>query len=238
MIGRICVRKTRCFPDAFSSHEWLVFVTGSNTGRGLPSPRTSNDSSGENVRKGEPLKMNKVSKKLSTVLATGALALTGFGILAPSAMAAETPTQDSQSQTQSNSAGTLTQTSDATFLLKVNSGVKVDTKALTITQNGKTEKLPESGKDKNGQPVKIDYVKTKDGIEIRAIQEYADRSIGKCVLGTVGGAVGTGSAGFIGGGAVGTITVPVIGTVSGAAVGAIGGAIGGGASGAAASCFD
>lgn len=59
---------------------------------------------------------------------------------------------------------------------------------------------------------------------------------GKCVAGTLGGAITGGATLGVAGAAIGTVTVPVIGTISAGAVGAVAGAIGGGLTGAAASC--
>lgn len=62
------------------------------------------------------------------------------------------------------------------------------------------------------------------------------KSWGRCVAGTLGGALtGAGTLGLAGA-AIGTVTLPVVGTVSAGAVGAIVGGVGGGLTGAAASC--
>lgn len=61
-------------------------------------------------------------------------------------------------------------------------------------------------------------------------------SWGKCVAGTLGGAITGGGAGLIGGAVAGTVALPVIGTVSLGTVGGVLGAVGGGLTGAAASC--
>lgn len=56
------------------------------------------------------------------------------------------------------------------------------------------------------------------------------QSVGKCILGTGGGAITGGGTLGLAGAAVGTVTIPGIGTVGA-------GAVGGAMTGAAASCF-
>lgn len=126
------------------------------------------------------------------------------------------------------------------MLLTPSPGVTVDLGAKTITQNGKTEALPDSATDQHGETVKLGYVKKDEGIEIRAISPSASmkKSVGKCLTGIGGGAVSGGTTGGLGGAAVGTVTLPLIGTVGGGTVGAIGGAVGGGLTGASVACFD
>lgn len=112
---------------------------------------------------------------------------------------------------------------------------------------GKTEQLPTQTTDKNGNPVNLVYQKTNKGLEVQVQStqnathsnslNVSQKSIGKCILGTGGGAVtGAGTLGLAGA-AVGTVTIPGIGTVSAGLVGGIAGAVGGGMTGAAASCF-
>ena len=134
-------------------------------------------------------------------------------------------------------AGTLEYVGFSTMLLKVANGVRVDLDSLEITQNGKTEKLPEYATDKDNIPVKLVYRATNDGIRIDSIVRYQDRDVWKCLAGIGGGVVTGGGTLGLGGAAVGTVTIPLIGTVSGGVVGAITGAVGGGLTGAATFCW-
>ena len=176
--------------------------------------------------------------KIRSTAATLILSIGLMGFAAPpfmdtSALAADSPTIQHE-----ESAGILSKTSDSTLLLKPATGVAVDLQKLTITQNGKTEKLPTTGTDKNGSEINIRYARVKSGIEIRAVSAYTFFGVGKCLTGVGGGVIAGGTTGGLGGAAVGTVTLPLVGTVSGGAVGLIGGAVGGGLTGAAASCFD
>lgn len=129
--------------------------------------------------------------------------------------------------------GTLKQATTSSFNLSVKDEVKgsIDEQGiLTLTDGNKSVKMPSSTKDKDGKDVNLYYEKAEDNsYNILVIKSTSDRGVGKCVLGTVGGA-GTGG---LAGAAAGT-AVPGLGNVAGAVIGGVSGA----ATGAAASCFD
>ncbi|AFI30680.1 hypothetical protein MY9_4148 [Bacillus sp. JS] len=110
---------------------------------------------------------------------------------------------------------------------------------------GEEQVLPRSSTDKNGDPVTLQYEKIDHGVLIKVVNQdsrqtsgtISTQSVGKCILGTGGGAITGGGTLGLAGAAVGTVTIPGIGTVGAGAVGAITGAVGGGMTGAAASCF-
>lgn len=202
-------------------------------------PKTSNDL---REKRKEGMHYMTIATKLSRLALLGTLTVVGASTpLALNANAAHAASVNSNTEAnQSQSAGILTKTSDSTLLLTPSPGASVDIDEKTITQNGRTEALPDSATDQRGETVKLDYVKKDGGIEIRAISSSAsmERSVGKCLTGIGGGAVTGGTTGGLGGAAVGTVTLPVIGTVGGGTVGAIGGAVGGGLTGASVACFD
>lgn len=126
--------------------------------------------------------------------------------------------------------------------------VHIDAKGnATLKDNitGEEQALPKSSTDKNGDPVTLKYEKIKNGVLVKVVNKDAGKtsgsistqSVGKCILGTGGGAVTGGGTLGLAGAAVGTVTIPGIGTVGAGAVGAITGAVGGAMTGAAASCF-
>lgn len=126
--------------------------------------------------------------------------------------------------------------------------VQIDAKGnATLKDNitGEEQALPKSSADKNGDPVTLKYEKIKNGVLVKVVNKDAGKtsgsistqSVGKCILGTGGGAVTGGGTLGLAGAAVGTVTIPGIGTVGAGAVGAITGAVGGAMTGAAASCF-
>ncbi|MCR6595418.1 Pathogenicity island protein [Bacillus halotolerans] len=105
---------------------------------------------------------------------------------------------------------------------------------------GEEQVLPKSSTDKNSGPVTLQYEKIDHGILIKLVSQestVSTQSVGKCILGTGGGAITGGGTLGLAGAAVGTVTIPGIGTVGAGAVGAITGAVGGAMTGAAASCF-
>ncbi|WP_442893231.1 Pathogenicity island protein [Bacillus sp. 0909A] len=110
---------------------------------------------------------------------------------------------------------------------------------------GKEQVLPNSSTDKNGDPVTLQYEKIDHGVLVKLVSHesgqtsgtVSTQSVGKCILGTGGGAITGGGTLGLAGAAVGTVTIPGIGTVGAGAVGAITGAVGGAMTGAAASCF-
>ncbi|MGZ9793938.1 Pathogenicity island protein [Bacillus atrophaeus] len=110
---------------------------------------------------------------------------------------------------------------------------------------GEEQILPKSSTDKNGDPVTLQYEKIDNGVLVKVVSQdsgqtsgtISTQSVGKCILGTGGGAVTGGGTLGLAGAAVGTVTIPGIGTVGAGAVGAITGAVGGAMTGAAASCF-
>lgn len=168
-------------------------------------------------------------------------AMAAVGVLAPLALEANMAHATSATKAAyEESAGKLTKISDSSLLITPSPGVTIDTDSHTITQNGKTESLPNSATDKNGATVELDYVKTSKGVEVRAISPSAsmERSAGKCLTGIGGGAVTGATTGGLAGAGVGTVTLPLVGTVGGGLVGAVGGGVGGGLTGAAATCFD
>lgn len=126
--------------------------------------------------------------------------------------------------------------------------VHIDAKGnATLKDNitGEEQALPKSSTDKNGDPVTLKYEKIKNGVLVKVVNKdsgktsgsISTQSVGKCILGTGGGAVTGGGTLGLAGAAVGTVTIPGIGTVGAGAVGAITGAVGGAMTGAAASCF-
>ncbi|MFS0656465.1 Pathogenicity island protein [Bacillus sp. 179-C3.3 HS] len=123
--------------------------------------------------------------------------------------------------------------------------VHIDSKGNAILEDKITNEkqvLPKKSTDKNNHPVTLHYEKVKNGILIKVVSEKTSgntstQSVGKCILGTSGGAVTGGGTLGLAGAAVGTVTIPGIGTVGAGAVGAITGAVGGALTGAAASCF-
>ncbi|MBI0441466.1 Pathogenicity island protein [Bacillus velezensis] len=126
--------------------------------------------------------------------------------------------------------------------------VHIDAKGNAILKDnitGEEQALPKSSADKNGDPVKLKYEKIKNGVLVKVVNKdsgktsgsISTQSVGKCILGTGGGAVTGGGTLGLAGAAVGTVTIPGIGTVGAGAVGAITGAVGGAMTGAAASCF-
>ncbi|PLR88692.1 Pathogenicity island protein [Bacillus halotolerans] len=110
---------------------------------------------------------------------------------------------------------------------------------------GEEQVLPKSSTDKNGDPVTLQYDKIDHGVLVKLVSKepgqtsgtVSTQSVGKCILGTGGGAITGGGTLGLAGAAVGTVTIPGIGTVGAGAVGAITGAVGGAMTGAAASCF-
>ncbi|MCO4852460.1 MULTISPECIES: hypothetical protein [Bacillus] len=110
---------------------------------------------------------------------------------------------------------------------------------------GEEQVLPKSLTDKNGDHVTPQYEKIDHGVLIKLVTQdsgqtsgtISTQSVGKCILGTGGGAITGGGTLGLAGAAVGTVTIPGIGTVGAGAVGAITGAVGGAMTGAAASCF-
>ena len=110
---------------------------------------------------------------------------------------------------------------------------------------GEEQVLPKSSTDKNGDPVTLQYDKIDHGFLVKLVSKepgqtsgtVSTQSVGKCILGTGGGAITGGGTLGLAGAAVGTVTIPGIGTVGAGAVGAITGAVGGAMTGAAASCF-
>ncbi|WP_448012631.1 Pathogenicity island protein [Bacillus pumilus] len=123
--------------------------------------------------------------------------------------------------------------------------VHIDSKGNAILEDQITNEkqvLPKTSTDKNDHPVTLRYEKMKNGILIKVVSEktsekISTQSVGKCILGTSGGAVTGGGTLGLAGAAVGTVTIPGIGTVGAGAVGAITGTVGGAMTGAAASCF-
>ncbi|MEC1736411.1 Pathogenicity island protein [Bacillus mojavensis] len=110
---------------------------------------------------------------------------------------------------------------------------------------GEEQVLPKNSTDKNGDPVTLQYEKIDHGVLVKLVSQESGQtsgtvrtqSVGKCILGTGGGAITGGGTLGLAGAAVGTVTIPGIGTVGAGAVGAITGAVGGAMTGAAASCF-
>ena len=102
-----------------------------------------------------------IATKLSRFALLGALTVVGASTpLALNVSTAHAASVSNNTETnQSQSAGILTKTSDSTLLLTPSPDVSVDTDAKTITQNGKTEALPDSATDQHGETVKLDYVK-------------------------------------------------------------------------------
>ncbi|MFO3720334.1 hypothetical protein [Staphylococcus felis] len=92
------------------------------------------------------------------------------------------------------------------------------------TRSGKTEQLPVTAKDKNGEDATLVYFEEDGKLGVQVVKQQQERRSDKCIIGTVGGA------------AVGTVTLPVVGTVSGGVVGTIGGGIGGASGGYVAGC--
>lgn len=82
---------------------------------------------------------------------------------------------------------------------------------------------------------KIDNKSFKPKPKPAPVKSWWD-SWGKCVSGTLGGAITTGGGGLLAGASAGTIVLPLVGTVFGAAVGGVLGLVGGALVGAAASC--
>lgn len=183
--------------------------------------------------------------KLGKILATmSALALASTLGFTTTGAYAVTGHQDSmtrspgvsQSDAKISSSGSIQITGSSTALWRMAKDVTFDSRSLSVTQNGVTEKLPTTAVDKNGALVNIMYLQTRSGVEIRAVLMYQDRDIMKCIIGTGGGIIlGGGGLALTGAGA-GTV-IPGVGTVAGAVAGGIIGIVGGGMQGAAASCF-
>lgn len=163
-----------------------------------------------------------------------AVALTGAALTGPAGLARA---QDAPAVAAA-SAGTLTQTSEAEFVLAPSSGVSFTADSgPALTDGSTTEALPTTTTDSTGATVQLSYVQEADGLHIRVIDPaktatatdgVAARGALQCFLGTGGGAGG----GALGGGAAGS-AIPGLGTAAGAIIGGISGA----ATGAAASCF-
>ncbi|WP_406589485.1 Pathogenicity island protein [Bacillus atrophaeus] len=126
--------------------------------------------------------------------------------------------------------------------------VRIDAEGNATLKDHVTDEeqiLPKSSTDKNGDPVTLQYEKIDNGVLVKVVSQdsgktsgtISTQSVGKCILGTGGGAVTGGGTLGLAGAAVGTVTIPGIGTVGAGAVGAITGAVGGAMTGAAASCF-
>lgn len=126
--------------------------------------------------------------------------------------------------------------------------VRIDAKGNATLKDhvtGEEQILPKSSTDQNGDPVTLQYEKIDNGVLVKVVSQdsgktsgtISTQSVGKCILGTGGGAVTCGGTLGLAGAAVGTVTIPGIGTVGAGAVGAITGAVGGAMTGAAASCF-
>ncbi|MEH6792982.1 MAG: hypothetical protein V7694_02510 [Rhodococcus sp. (in: high G+C Gram-positive bacteria)] len=190
------------------------------------------------LRKGYMLSRN-TARRSTVIAATGfaALALSSGMAQAQDISSAPTPATSPADQ----GVGTLTQVSQAEFVLHPSEGVSVavtDTGA-SLTDGSTSETLPTATTDKTGAPVNLRYVQGSDGLHIQVIDPTKEPSVPapgtetqegffQCALGTVGGA---GLGGLTGAG-VGS-TVPVLGTGVGGIIGGVSGA----ATGAAASCF-
>ncbi|ARW08986.1 Pathogenicity island protein [Bacillus atrophaeus] len=118
--------------------------------------------------------------------------------------------------------------------------VRIDAEGNATLKDHVTDEeqvLPKSSTDKNGDPVTLQYEKIDNGVLVKVVSQdsgkisgtISTQSVGKCILGTGGGAVTGGGTLGLAGAAVGTVTIPGIGTVGAGAVGAM--------TGAAASCF-
>ncbi|WP_415973552.1 hypothetical protein [Rhodococcus sp. 077-4] len=190
------------------------------------------------LRKDNTLSRNTVRR--STVIAAmgfAALALSSGMAQAQDISSAPTPITSPADQ----SAGTLTQVSQAEFVFHPGDGVSVavtDT-GVSLTDGNSSETLPTSATDRTGAPVNLRYVQGSDGLHIQVIDPAksspepapgteTQEGFFQCALGTAGGA---GLGGLTGAG-VGS-TVPVLGTGIGGIIGGVSGA----ATGAAASCF-
>ena len=138
-------------------------------------------------------------------------------------------------------AGTISKINDNVARIDLNKGItyNVDENGIATikdTRSGKTEQLPVTAKDKNGENATLVYIEEDGKQGVQVVKQQQERGAAKCVIGTVGGAIGGATTGGLGGAAVGTVTLPIVGTVSGGVVGAIGGGIGGASGGYVAGC--
>ena len=138
-------------------------------------------------------------------------------------------------------AGTISKINDNVARIDLNKGItyNVDENGIATikdTRSGKTEQLPVTAKDKNGENATLVYFEDDGKLGVQVVKQQQERGAAKCVIGTVGGAIGGATTGGLGGAAVGTVTLPIVGTVSGGVVGAIGGGIGGASGGYVAGC--
>ncbi|VYU27474.1 hypothetical protein [Staphylococcus simulans] len=154
-----------------------------------------------------------------------------------------------QSDVSIDSAGTISKINDNVARIDLNKGItyNIDKNGIATikdTHSGKTEQLPVTAKDKNGEDATLVYFEEDGKLGVQVVKQQQERGAAKCVIGTVGGAIGGATTGGLGGAAVGTVTLPIVGTVtlpivgtvSGGVVGAIGGGIGGASGGYVAGC--
>ncbi|AVP36093.1 hypothetical protein DOS78_00465 [Staphylococcus felis] len=139
------------------------------------------------------------------------------------------------------SAGTISKINDSVARIDLNNWItyNVDENGIATikdTRSGKTEQLPVTAKDKNGEDATLVYFEEDGKLGVQVVKQQQERRADKCIIGTVGGAIGGATTGGLGGAAVGTVTLPVVGTVSGGVVGTIGGGIGGASGGYVAGC--
>ncbi|MDV6260029.1 hypothetical protein [Rhodococcoides yunnanense] len=180
-----------------------------------------------------------IIRRSTAIAATGFVALALSSGIAQAQDISNAPTTIIAAADQS--AGTLTQVSEAEFVLRPSAGVSVAVTATgaSLTDGSTSEALPTSATDKTGAPVELRYVQGADGLHIQVIdrnQSSAEPAPGtetqegfwQCALGTAGGAGGGGLAGA----GVGS-ALPGLGTAAGGIIGGLSGA----ATGAAASCF-
>ena len=146
-----------------------------------------------------------------------------------------------QSDVSIDSAGTISKINDNVARIDLNKGItyNIDKNGIATikdTHSGKTEQLPVTAKDKNGEDATLVYFEEDGKLGVQVVKQQQERGAAKCVIGTVGGAIGGATTGGLGGAAVGTVTRPIVGPVSGGVVGAIGGGIGGASGGYVAGC--
>ncbi|QKS72454.1 Pathogenicity island protein [Paenalkalicoccus suaedae] len=184
--------------------------------------------------------MQNKAKKLTNVVAAGALLISASFATMPSVAANEATVANEVGANEVYYEFANESTMEIYYGENIEPEVRADGTFLVDRTTGESEQLPESTTDQEGDLVNLNYTIEDDYVEVQVIDplavaagagpgEFTTQSWLQCSLGTAGGAGGGGLAGA----GVGS-AVPGIGTVAGAVVGGVSGAM----TGAAASCFN